>query len=53
MGLNDTFLFALIGCAVCTVLALFLGRDPAIEAAKAARKSGETVEKPPVPALSE
>lgn len=53
MGLNDTFLFVLIGCAVCTVLALFLGRDPAIEAAKAARERGETVEKPPVPALSE
>src|SRR6266852_5418415 len=53
MGLNDTFLIVLIGCAVCTVLALFLGRDPAIEAAKAARKGGETVEKPPVPALSE
>ncbi len=43
MGLNDTFLFALIGCAVCTVLALFLGRDPAIEAARAAEVSGEPV----------
>ena len=39
MGLNDTFLFALIGCALCTVLALFVGRDPAIEAAKQARKT--------------
>ena len=53
MGLNDTFLFVLIGCAVCTVLAFFLGRDPAIEAAKAARKRGETLEKPPVPIMSE
>jgi MFS family permease len=53
MGLNDTFLFVLIGCVICAVLALFLGRDPAIEAAKAAQKRGETVEKTPVPALSE
>jgi len=40
----------LIGCAVCTLLACFLGRDPAIEAA---RKRGEAVEKPPVPVMSE
>src|SRR5207248_3598041 len=52
MGLNDTFLFVLIGCAICTVLALFLGRDPAIEAAKAAKKRGEMVETPPVPVIS-
>jgi hypothetical protein len=43
MGLNDTFLVVLVGCAICAVLALFLGRDPAIEAAKAAKKRGETV----------
>jgi hypothetical protein len=43
MGLNDTFMFVLIGCAICTGLALFLGRDPAIEAAKAARERGEPV----------
>ncbi|HEX9131314.1 MAG TPA: DHA2 family efflux MFS transporter permease subunit [Ktedonobacteraceae bacterium] len=53
MGLNDTFLFALVGCAICAVLALFLGRDPAIEAAKTAKERGETVEKPPVSVLSE
>ncbi len=53
MGLNDTFLVVLIGCGVCTALAFFLGRDPAIEAAKAAKKRGETVEKPPVPVMSE
>jgi EmrB/QacA subfamily drug resistance transporter len=53
MGLNDTFLVVLIGCGVCTALAFFLGRDPAIEAAKAARKRGETVEKPSVPVMSE
>ncbi len=50
MGLNDTFLFVLVGCAICAVLALFLGRDPAIEAAK---KRGEKVENIPVHALSE
>jgi EmrB/QacA subfamily drug resistance transporter len=49
MGLNDTFLFALIGCALCTVLALFVGRDPAIEAAKAAKKRGEAAVPPDVP----
>ena len=53
MGLNDTFLVVLIGCAVCTLLACFLGRDPAIEAAKAARKRGEAVEEPRVPIMSE
>jgi EmrB/QacA subfamily drug resistance transporter len=53
MGLNDTFLFVLIGCAVCTALAFFIGRDPAIDAAKAARKRGETVEPPSVPVMSE
>ncbi len=53
MGLNDTFLVVLIGCGVCTALAFFLGRDPAIEAAKAAKKRGETVEQPPIPVMSE
>ena len=53
MGLNDTFLFVLIGCAACTVLAFFIGRDPSIEAAKAAKKRGEMVETPPVPIMSE
>ena len=53
MGLNDTFLFVLIGCAICTVLAFFLGRDPAIEEAKAARKRGEVVEEGPVVVMSE
>jgi MFS family permease len=49
MGMNDTFVFALIGCAICTLLACFVGRDPAIQAAKKARKSGEKVEEKPVP----
>ena len=43
MGLNDTFLFSLIGCAICAGLAFFVGRDPAIEAAKAAKASGEAL----------
>jgi uncharacterized membrane protein YdjX (TVP38/TMEM64 family) len=51
MGLNDTFLVVLIGCVVCTVLAFFIGRDPAIEAAKATQKRGETEETPPVPVM--
>jgi uncharacterized membrane protein YdjX (TVP38/TMEM64 family) len=44
MGLNDTFLLSLIGCIICTVLAFFLGRDPALEATKQAKKRGESVE---------
>ena len=54
MGLNDTFLFTLFGCILCTILSLFLGRDPALEAAKAAKLRGETLEvERPVAALSE
>ncbi len=41
MGMNDTFFFALIACAVCAVATIFVGRDPALEAAKAAKKRGE------------
>ncbi len=49
-GLNDTFLLTLIGCAICTALALFVGRDPALEAARRARQRGELVEeRQPVP----
>lgn len=54
MGLNDTFMFSLIGCAICALLALFLGRDPALEAARQAKKRGEAVEaQPSVSVLSE
>ncbi len=53
MGMNDTFLFSLIGCVICTVLAFFVGRDPAIEAAKAARKRGETVGNAPASMLGD
>ncbi|HEY7348251.1 MAG TPA: DHA2 family efflux MFS transporter permease subunit [Ktedonobacterales bacterium] len=49
MGLNDTFLFSLIGCGICTALALFVGRDPALEAARQAKKQGRTIEQAPAP----
>src|SRR6185312_16154733 len=45
-GLNDTFVITLIGCAACVVLALLVGRDPAVHAAKEAAKRGETVVAP-------
>ncbi len=45
MGLNDTFLFSLVGCTICIVLAFFVGRDPAIEAAKEAQKHPQFQEK--------
>lgn len=51
MGMNDTFLLVLIGCIACTVLAFFVGRDPSIEAAREAKKRGETVEKVPAPTI--
>ncbi len=41
---NDTFFFALIACAVCAVATIFIGRDPALEEALAAKKRGEKVE---------
>jgi len=43
MGMNDTFFFALIACAICAVASIFVGRDPALEAVKAAKSRGETV----------
>ena len=43
-GLNDTFLVLVIACGICAVLALFVGRDPAIQAAKRAEMAGEPVE---------
>ncbi len=41
LGMNDTFFFALIACAVCAVATLFVGRDPALEESRAAKKRGE------------
>ncbi|MGH2516010.1 MAG: hypothetical protein ACRDHP_10180, partial [Ktedonobacterales bacterium] len=49
MGLNDMFLITLIGTGVCVLLALLVGRDPAVEAAKKAVARGETVQ--PRPAI--
>jgi EmrB/QacA subfamily drug resistance transporter len=52
-GFNDTFLLVTIVCGAAAVLALFIGRDPAVEAAKRAKARGETPEQPPVPVISE
>jgi hypothetical protein len=43
MGLNDTFWFVMIACGICAVLALIVGRDPAVQAAKLAKARGEEV----------
>jgi EmrB/QacA subfamily drug resistance transporter len=53
MGFTDTFMLATIGCAVCILLTLLLGRDPAIEAARRAKERGETVEERPPLAVAE
>jgi hypothetical protein len=41
---KDASFFALIACAICAVAAIFVGRDSALEAAKAAKSRGEKVE---------
>jgi EmrB/QacA subfamily drug resistance transporter len=46
-GLNDTFVLVIIGTAATVLLAIFLGRDPAIERMKEAARRGETVETRP------
>jgi len=43
-GLSDTFLLVSIGCVMAVVLAIFVGKDPAVEEMKAAKRRGETVE---------
>lgn len=53
MGLTDTFWIVLISCAALVVLALIVGRDPAIEAYKQAKARGEEVIREPQPVLSE
>lgn len=40
-GVNVAFVVSMIGCAVAIALALFLGKDPAVEAAKRAAARGE------------
>jgi hypothetical protein len=44
LGMNDTFFLAFIVSAVCAVATFFVGRDPALQAAKAARIRGEQAE---------
>ncbi|MBA2288008.1 MAG: multidrug efflux MFS transporter [Ktedonobacteraceae bacterium] len=41
MGFNDAFMLVLIMSAACVVLSLFLGRDPALETGKRARKKDD------------
>jgi EmrB/QacA subfamily drug resistance transporter len=52
-GLNDTFWVVLIFCAASIVLALIVGRDPAIRASQEVRARGEEVMPERLPALSE
>ncbi|HEU5369656.1 MAG TPA: DHA2 family efflux MFS transporter permease subunit [Ktedonobacterales bacterium] len=52
-GFNSTFLLVMIFCGAAVVLALFVGRDPAIEAARRAKERGEQTEEPRVPVISE
>jgi EmrB/QacA subfamily drug resistance transporter len=52
-GLNDTFWAVLICCAASIVLALIVGRDPAVRAYQEARARGEEVTLERLPALSE
>jgi EmrB/QacA subfamily drug resistance transporter len=53
LGFNDTFLLVTIVCGIAVVAALFIGRDPAVEAAKRAKARGEVTEEPPIPVVSE
>jgi hypothetical protein len=39
-GINIAFTISMLGCAAAIVLALFLGKDPAVEAAQRAKTSG-------------
>lgn len=41
LGLNDTFFLVMVACGICALLALIVGRDPAVQAAKAAKARGE------------
>jgi EmrB/QacA subfamily drug resistance transporter len=43
LGLNDTFTITVIGCAICLVIAFFIGRDVNVERLKEARARGESV----------
>ena len=52
-GLNDTFWVVLLFCAASIVLALIIGRDPAIRAYKQAKARGEEMTLERVPVMSE
>ncbi|HEX7737319.1 MAG TPA: DHA2 family efflux MFS transporter permease subunit [Ktedonobacteraceae bacterium] len=52
-GLTDTFWFVTIACAATIILALIVGRDPAIEAYKKARARGEEVTLERQPTMAE
>ncbi|HEY6540079.1 MAG TPA: DHA2 family efflux MFS transporter permease subunit [Ktedonobacteraceae bacterium] len=52
-GLDDTFWVVLICCAVSIVLALILGRDPAVRAYQEAKARGDSVTPERVPVMSE
>ncbi len=52
-GLNDTFWVVLLFCAASIVLALIVGRDPAIQAYKQAKARGEEMTLERVPVMSE
>jgi hypothetical protein len=45
MGINDAFFVVMIGCAALAVVAIFVGTDPNIEAAKRAKARGEEAPK--------
>ena len=52
-GLDDTFWVVLICCAASIVLALVVGRDPAVQAYQEAKARGEEVTPERVPVMSE
>jgi EmrB/QacA subfamily drug resistance transporter len=53
LGLNDTFWVVLIFCTASIVLALIVGRDPAVRAYQQAKAHGEEITQERVPAMSE
>jgi len=53
LGLNDTFWMVVIFCTLSTVLALMVGRDPALLALKQARARGEEMMLEREPVLSD
>jgi hypothetical protein len=48
MGLNDAFTVLLVGSAAAALLALLLGRDPAVEAVKRQAAQGKATQVEPV-----